>query len=239
VRKDRHRLVGPRHRDETDRSRAIGVGLCLQDPRVGPRRGAWLYDATRRIVSTGRSERYTRIEIIGIAARSKEAKRALFQMIADNLEAVGVPRTDTRILLIETQPKAGASREARSPRKLILESSSTCNVVRSNQQRTCSSFMLAAYSTEAAGKSRRVAALRRSSASPSTATVREHGCRVQFRAISGRSVRRSVSRPNNMSARFAASAHSGTRPGAKPSSASHRVLINDLLWLSCDPSPGG
>jgi phenylpyruvate tautomerase PptA (4-oxalocrotonate tautomerase family) len=60
-----------------------------------------LYDASRRIVSTGRSERYTRIEIIGIAARSKEAKRALFQMIADNLEAVGVPRTDTWIFLIE------------------------------------------------------------------------------------------------------------------------------------------
>lgn len=60
-----------------------------------------LYDANRRIVSTGRSERYTRIEIIGIAARSKDAKRALFKTIADNLETVGVPRTETRIFLIE------------------------------------------------------------------------------------------------------------------------------------------
>lgn len=60
-----------------------------------------LYDADRRIVSTGRSERYTRIEIIGISARSKDAKRVLFQAIADNLEAVGVPRTETRIFLIE------------------------------------------------------------------------------------------------------------------------------------------
>lgn len=60
-----------------------------------------LYDASRRIVSHGRSERYTRIEIIGIAARSKDAKRVLFNTIADNLEAVGVPRTETRILLIE------------------------------------------------------------------------------------------------------------------------------------------
>jgi phenylpyruvate tautomerase PptA (4-oxalocrotonate tautomerase family) len=60
-----------------------------------------LYDANRRIVSTGRSERYTRIEIIGIAARSKEAKRALFKTIADKLEAVGVPRAETRIFLIE------------------------------------------------------------------------------------------------------------------------------------------
>lgn len=60
-----------------------------------------LYDANRRIISTGRSERYTRIEIIGIAARSKDAKRALFKTIADNLEAVGVPRAESRIFLIE------------------------------------------------------------------------------------------------------------------------------------------
>lgn len=36
-----------------------------------------LYDESRRIVSTGRSERYTRIEIVGIAARSMDAKRAV------------------------------------------------------------------------------------------------------------------------------------------------------------------
>ena len=64
-----------------------------------------LYDENRRIVSTGRSERYTRIEIIGIAARSMEAKRALFKAIADNLEAVGVPRTETRIFLVEPPPE--------------------------------------------------------------------------------------------------------------------------------------
>jgi len=60
-----------------------------------------LYDERRRIVSTGRSERYTRIEIIGIAARSREAKRALFKAISDNLEGVGVPRGETRIFLLE------------------------------------------------------------------------------------------------------------------------------------------
>ena len=65
-----------------------------------------LYDASRRIVSTGRSERYTRVEIIGIAARSVEAKRALFKAIADNLEAVGVPRSETRIFLIEPPPES-------------------------------------------------------------------------------------------------------------------------------------
>ena len=64
-----------------------------------------LYDENQRIVSTGRSERYTRIEIIGIAARSMEAKRALFKAIADNLKAVGVPRNETRIFLVEPPPE--------------------------------------------------------------------------------------------------------------------------------------
>lgn len=65
-----------------------------------------LYDQHRRIVSTGRSERFTRIEIIGIAARSMDAKRVLFKAIADNLEAVGVPRNETRIFLIEPPPES-------------------------------------------------------------------------------------------------------------------------------------
>ena len=60
-----------------------------------------IYDESHRIVPAGRSERYTRIEIVGIAARSANAKRALFRCIADNLESVGVPRNETRIFLIE------------------------------------------------------------------------------------------------------------------------------------------
>ena len=56
-----------------------------------------LYGENRRIVSARRSERYTRVEIVGIAARSPDATRALFKAIAANLEAVGVPRKDTRI----------------------------------------------------------------------------------------------------------------------------------------------
>ena len=65
-----------------------------------------LYEEKRRIVSTGRSERYTRIEIIGIAARSLEVKRALFKAIVDNLETIGVPRAETRIVLIEPPPES-------------------------------------------------------------------------------------------------------------------------------------
>lgn len=65
-----------------------------------------LYEANRRIVSNGHSERYTRVEIVGIAARSVEAKRALFKAIADNLQAAGVPRKEMRIFLIEPAPES-------------------------------------------------------------------------------------------------------------------------------------
>jgi phenylpyruvate tautomerase PptA (4-oxalocrotonate tautomerase family) len=60
-----------------------------------------LYDERRRIVSAGRSERYTRVEIIGIAARSPDAKRALFRATVDNLARLGVPPEESRIVLIE------------------------------------------------------------------------------------------------------------------------------------------
>ena len=60
-----------------------------------------LYEASRRSIPSGRSERYTRVEIVGIAARSMDAKRALFQAIVENLEAAGVPRNESRIFLIE------------------------------------------------------------------------------------------------------------------------------------------
>ncbi|MGE0726102.1 MAG: tautomerase family protein [Alphaproteobacteria bacterium] len=60
-----------------------------------------LYGEERRLVPAGRSDRYTRVEIVGIAARSAQAKRALFQAIVDNLERLGVPRLESRIVLIE------------------------------------------------------------------------------------------------------------------------------------------
>jgi phenylpyruvate tautomerase PptA (4-oxalocrotonate tautomerase family) len=60
-----------------------------------------LYDSRRRIVSAGRTERYTRVEIIGIAARSLDAKRALYRAIVERLERCGVPRQETRIVIIE------------------------------------------------------------------------------------------------------------------------------------------
>lgn len=60
-----------------------------------------LYGPQRRIVSDGRSERYTRIEVIGIAARSDAAKRELFAAIVDKLEPLGVPRNEIRIVVIE------------------------------------------------------------------------------------------------------------------------------------------
>jgi phenylpyruvate tautomerase PptA (4-oxalocrotonate tautomerase family) len=60
-----------------------------------------LYDGQRRIVPTGRSERFTRIEIEVFSGRSLSAKRALYGAIVRNVAALGVPEADVRIILIE------------------------------------------------------------------------------------------------------------------------------------------
>ena len=60
-----------------------------------------LYEESRRLVSHGRSERYTRVEILGIAERSLNAKRVLFKTIVENLLSVGAPKSETRIVLVE------------------------------------------------------------------------------------------------------------------------------------------
>ena len=53
-------------------------------------------------MSVGRSERFTRVEIVGISARSDEAKRQFFAAVVNNLELLGVRRSDVRIFVIET-----------------------------------------------------------------------------------------------------------------------------------------
>lgn len=62
-----------------------------------------LYDATRRAVPAGKSERYTRVEIKLFAGRSIDAKRALYRAIVQNLAALGVPEQETKIILIEVE----------------------------------------------------------------------------------------------------------------------------------------
>src|SRR5215510_8708954 len=48
-----------------------------------------LHDTKTRIVPTGRSERYTRIEVVMFAGRSLDAKRALYEAIVKNLSEIG------------------------------------------------------------------------------------------------------------------------------------------------------
>jgi phenylpyruvate tautomerase PptA (4-oxalocrotonate tautomerase family) len=60
-----------------------------------------LYDDKRRIVPTGRSERYTRVEIQLFSGRSLEAKRVLYQFVVQNLAALGIPATEIKIVLLE------------------------------------------------------------------------------------------------------------------------------------------
>jgi phenylpyruvate tautomerase PptA (4-oxalocrotonate tautomerase family) len=60
-----------------------------------------LYDAARRAVPSGKSERYTRIEIKLFSGRSIEAKRELYRAVVENLAALGVPELETKIILVE------------------------------------------------------------------------------------------------------------------------------------------
>ncbi len=64
-----------------------------------------LYPAERRIVPTGKSQRYTRIEIKLFSGRSMEAKRNLYRLIVENLSGLGVPKGEIKILLIEIEPQ--------------------------------------------------------------------------------------------------------------------------------------
>lgn len=60
-----------------------------------------IYDETTRIVLTGRSQRYTRVEVTLFAGRSMEAKRALYRAMVANLADLGVPETEVKTVLIE------------------------------------------------------------------------------------------------------------------------------------------
>lgn len=64
-----------------------------------------LYDEASRIVPTGRSERYTRIEILLFSGRSLEARKALYSTIVANFSALGVPAGEIKIILIEVPPQ--------------------------------------------------------------------------------------------------------------------------------------
>lgn len=59
------------------------------------------YDETTRIFMTGRSQRFTRVEITLFAGRSMDAKRALYKAVAANLAELGVPETEVKTILIE------------------------------------------------------------------------------------------------------------------------------------------
>ncbi len=62
-------------------------------------------DTARRIVPTGRSDRYTRIEIQLFAGRSLEAKKRLYARIVANLAELGVPKDEIKIILVEVPPE--------------------------------------------------------------------------------------------------------------------------------------
>ncbi|MCS3451198.1 MULTISPECIES: tautomerase family protein [Bradyrhizobium] len=60
-----------------------------------------LYGSRTRITPTGRSERYTRVEVTLFAGRSMDAKRALYKALVADLSEVGVPSAEIKIILVE------------------------------------------------------------------------------------------------------------------------------------------
>lgn len=60
-----------------------------------------IYEAGARIVPTGRTELYTRIEVALFSGRSLEAKRRLYKTLVANLSELGVPATEIKIILFE------------------------------------------------------------------------------------------------------------------------------------------
>jgi hypothetical protein len=64
-----------------------------------------LYEPDRRIVPTGRSERYTRIEVILFSGRSLNAKKSFYQAVVANLHELGVPASEIKIVLLEAPPE--------------------------------------------------------------------------------------------------------------------------------------
>jgi hypothetical protein len=60
-----------------------------------------LYDERRRVTPTGKSSRYTRVEVQLFSRRSLKAKRALYRCIVASLAKLGVPESDVKTILIE------------------------------------------------------------------------------------------------------------------------------------------
>ncbi|MDH2344050.1 MULTISPECIES: tautomerase family protein [unclassified Bradyrhizobium] len=60
-----------------------------------------IYDAGARIVPTGRSDHYVRVEVALFSGRSIEAKRLLYKTLVANVAALGVPATQIKIILFE------------------------------------------------------------------------------------------------------------------------------------------
>jgi phenylpyruvate tautomerase PptA (4-oxalocrotonate tautomerase family) len=92
--------IGNRHQDVIEAvQRALSDALKLPD---------WDRDivltehpGARRIVPPGRSEKFTRVEILLFEGRSGRAKRRVYRLICDNLEALGVPRQEIKIALVD------------------------------------------------------------------------------------------------------------------------------------------
>jgi phenylpyruvate tautomerase PptA (4-oxalocrotonate tautomerase family) len=71
-------------------------------------------------IETGRSERYTLVEITAFPGRSSDAKRALYAAIVRNLEVIGTPANDVLVVLHEPPMQNWGIRGGRSADEVEL-----------------------------------------------------------------------------------------------------------------------
>ena len=74
-----------------------------------------VYEDGFRIIPAGCSNRFVRIEITLFTGRSAETKGTLYAAIAERLGALGVPKADVKVILIEMLPENWGSRGVASP----------------------------------------------------------------------------------------------------------------------------
>lgn len=78
------------------------------------------HDADTFEIPLANSDRYTLVEITAFAGRSTTAKRALYQAVVRNLDALGVPPEDVSIVLHEEPPQNWGIRGGRSADEVDL-----------------------------------------------------------------------------------------------------------------------
>ncbi|MCX7356078.1 MAG: tautomerase family protein [Alphaproteobacteria bacterium] len=82
-----------------------GVLMGLKVPDWDRDTALHLIPEERRIIPTGCSERFTKIEVLLYTGRTTETKRAYYDATYESLAGLGISKQDVKIILIEMPPE--------------------------------------------------------------------------------------------------------------------------------------